>query len=241
MGGRARSRLLPLVACAACAAGKEPASDSGAAPSLRLFGSAVQARDGAPAQVRVWAEGAPTRVATSDAEGAWTLAVADAPWVQLHSEADGRLPMRAWIDPREITDQSNPYTYSVGTPDDVVALLDALGAAGDPERHALLFVDAIDPEMHDIAGAQVELSGGFDGPWREVEAGVWDNEPLTTEDRSDLLFTQVPEGPLTLRAVDPSGAPCEVPPEIRAEAAAIIQVSVYCDHPAPPPPAARSR
>jgi hypothetical protein len=205
--------------------------DSGATgPTVDIFGYVkLASTDGPLAGVEAWSLDRPGERATSDAQGEWVMAVAERPYMRMRNEAPGLLAMEAWIDPLEAADPAYPYPYTMGSADDARALLEALGARLDLDTKAILFVDAIDPLMRDLAGAEVHLDGAFDGPWREYAPDQWDGLPLTTEDRSDLVYANVPPGPLSLSVVDPDGQPCAVPPGIEVFAGGIVQVSVYCE------------
>jgi hypothetical protein len=241
--GRPLALLLPLsLGCSDRPKGEagDSGDTTGGTPAITLYGYAKAASTGGPlVGARAWSVAAPGRVAVSDGAGEWSLRADDTAWLHLRSEADGMLPMDAWIDPQEITDPAWPYPYTLGSADDLDGLAASFGEGPSAPGTAVLFVDAMDPRMRDLAGAVVEVDGPHSAPWREHAPGEWDNEPLTTEDRFDLLYFNVPAGPLQLRATDPLGEPCEVPPDIVIEASTIAQVSVYCAAESTAPPAER--
>lgn len=126
-----------------------------------------------------------------------------------------------------------PYTYSMGTIESGVMLVDMLQVDVDLTSTAMLWVDALDPGWRDWAGVRVEIDRPYEGVYREVAPFQFDNEPLTTEDRMDLLFIGVEPGPVTITATEPDGTPCVGMEDVVLEPGGLAHVSRYCPDIAP--------
>ncbi|MFN7147274.1 MAG: hypothetical protein ACK4YP_26135, partial [Myxococcota bacterium] len=131
---------------------------------------------------------------------------------------------------------AQPYPMRLGDAATLEGLYAMLGATREPGR-ALLLVDAMDPVMSDIFGAEVAISSDHDGAWREAVDGTWVPENRTNEDRMDLLFLNVAPGPVTITGVAPDGTPCEPPPGVEVIADEVTHVSIYCSYLQPHDPA----
>jgi len=138
------------------------------------------------------------------------------------------------VAPSEGEDPDRPYSHGIGTEAAGEALLGLLGVPEvDLRETGLLYVDALDPEWHDYPGVQVAIDAPFHSVWREVAPFQFDNEPLTTEDRMDLLFVGVPPGPVRITAIQPDGTPCTGWEEVEVEVGSVAYVSRYCPDIAP--------
>jgi hypothetical protein len=168
----------------------------------------------------------------SDAAGLWTWRVADREWITMRSEHPLTLPMEAYIHTREADNPALPYPYTLGSSDDVNALCAPLGVTQDPAL-GFLMVDALDPQDRDIGGATVTVDVSYDGPYREYATDQWDMEPLTTDDRNDLMYLNLPPGPVHITVTGLTSGACAGPAAVELKAGVLTQVSFYCDEDAP--------
>ncbi len=208
-----------------------PSGDTGdgAAPGAWVYGAVVDAFSRAPLPgVQAWDARAPGDIVTTGPDGRWALPVASAGRFRLASAAPGMLPFDAWISTAEAPTSGAPYAYALGSAAQLGQLAAQVGSSADLTVSGLIFVDAISPAGHDIGGATVALDAPYEGVYREVAPGEWEQAPLTTEDRADLLFLGVAPGPVALRVTSPGGADCDVPEDVVVAPERLIQVSAYC-------------
>lgn len=230
------STLLPLLLACAPPTGSADATDTAvddtAVPvgeTIRLYGETLDARGFGPlAGARIESLDRPGEGTESAADGRWEMDIAARDWVVLRTTAGDRIPVEAFIDPLEADDPDSLYGYTLGTFADLTALAATIGAPPPRRGTAVLFVDAIAPDASDVLDARVTIDADHSGPFRQTADDAWDTEPLTTEDRSDLLFLDVTPGLVNIEVVGPFGNPCVGPPEIPLQADVAAQVSFYC-------------
>ena len=182
----------------------------------------------------VMSEHPPSSAVTSDTAGRWAVELPDAELARLRVSAPGFADSVLWVSPAEGEDPDRPYSHGIGTEAAGEALLGLLGVPEvDLRETGLLYVDALDPEWHDYPGVEVGIDAPFHSVWREVAPFQFDNEPLTTEDRMDLLFVGVPPGPVRITATQPDGTPCTGWDEVEVELGSVAYVSRYCPDIAP--------
>ena len=215
-----------------------PAGDSATAASITMHGLTRDVPSDIPlagAEVTPVEPDAPAVIA--DADGAWTLVLPPADLARIEVSGDGFASSILWIDPAEGEDPDRPYSHGIGTEAAGEALLGLLGITDvDLRETGMLYVDALDPEWHDYPGARVEIDVPFHSVWRERAPFDFDNEPLTTEDRMDLLFIGVPLGPVRITTTQPDGSPCTGWDEVEVELGSVAYVSRYCPDIAPDVP-----
>ncbi len=212
-------------------ADSDPSEDSEHSdpPGVTVYGSVVDAFTREAVEgLRVEGISPPAEPVFTDAQGIWTLLVPESEWMMARSGGDGLVEVALWIKQREGPSMEQPYSYGIGTPEQLAQLHAMVGSSADPSRSALLMVDAIDPDNRDIPNALVHLDVPYEAAHREVQDGVWDNEPLTTPDRTDLFFTGLEEGPLTVTVTQPDGQACEGPTGVVVMAGEVTQISSYC-------------
>lgn len=214
--------------------GPSDGADGGSGALDVMYGYVKWAPTGAALEgVRTFAidrEGDPE--VTSDAAGRWTWQVAEREWITFRSEHPLTLPMEAYIHTGEADNSAIPYPYTLGSSEDVNALCAPLGVTQDPAL-GFLMVDALDPQDRDIGGATVTVDVSYDGPYREYATDQWDMEPLTTDDRNDLMYLNLPPGPVHITVTGLTSGACAGPAAVELKAGVLTQVSFYCDEDAP--------
>ena len=161
-------------------------------------------------------------------DGTWTLTVANADYVHLLVSCDDCLLTEAWIDPWEAEGSTEGYTLAVGSEAELSGLYGLLGETYDPSL-GTVFVDAMDRDLNDIAGAPITLGPDYASAWYSVGATDVVEGTLSSGDWMDTVFVGVAPGPLTLTVVDPDGGPCVGPADAEVVPGEVIQVSYYCD------------